>query len=742
MDRLSIESGRARRALLASCALIAGGLWIGAAMADSEGPRVLLPPEDGEALQEGDPSELIARAEERGSIRVMVGIDLDFELTSKLSDVELERQVDSISARQQEVLAQLDDPRYVRRSETTPFLYMNATPEDLRRLLQMPAISMIREEIDARPMLNSSVGHINAQRLWGGGNRGDGHYIAVLDTGLRYAHRAFSGAFGFAACFSFNLPSIGWHSLCPDGESSSRRWDAGADCDTNEHGERISGCGHGTHVSGIAMGDRPNRRGVAPEADVIPINVFGERRAPEDCDEDASDPPPCLRTTWGDVRLGLDHVARLSRLRDVPIAAVNMSLGSEEAYEGVCDEDYPDLAVAIEDLRELGIATIVASGNDGEDGRISAPACISSAIAVGNSIDPGSFVITRRVDEVSDLSNHATSVDMMAPGHRISAPDIRGGMSSVTNKWGTSMAAPHVAGAWALLKNEKPDASIDEIHRALACTGISNGAMATRARLPRPRINVSAARRFLLDDSGRNDGRVWDFAHPAQLENQWEQWGEWEHIGRRITASGDQEGNWKGVLSPFCGSTLSVNARIRVSDDDDAGRYWNSGLRLSVNQDEDGNASHLWFAVNEFDGGQAVIWAVDAANMRETDGRDRETRLLCRNFNIPSFDPDGWNALRVANLGDRQIFYVNGEQVCASEELTHSVGNVGAGMFHATGQAGRVFDLARVAMRHDQSVPSGPSAAESASASDDFEHAPAGGTLEVPDGMSASGMKK
>src|SRR6185369_13283986 len=65
------------------------------------------------------------------------------------------------------------------------------------------------------------------------------------------------------------------------------------------------------------------------------------------------------------------------------IAAVNMSLGGGE-YAAECDTQFPAFTTALAKLRNVGIAAIVASGNDGAYGSIAKPACISTAIAVGN----------------------------------------------------------------------------------------------------------------------------------------------------------------------------------------------------------------------------------------------------------------------------------------------------------------------------------------------------------------------
>jgi subtilisin family serine protease len=109
----------------------------------------------------------------------------------------------------------------------------------------------------------------------------------------------------------------------------------------------------------------------------------------------------------------------------------------------------------------VGIATVIAAGNDGRLNAISEPACISSAVSVSATDDS---------DEIPSFSNAAAFLSLWAPGLAIRAP-LSGSVGFIEAS-GTSMAAPHVAGAWAMLRQADPSASVDEILTILQNTGL------------------------------------------------------------------------------------------------------------------------------------------------------------------------------------------------------------------------------------------------------------------------------
>ena len=162
------------------------------------------------------------------------------------------------------------------------------------------------------------------------------------------------------------------------------------------------------------------------------------------------------------------------------MAAVNMSLGGEVYLSPAeCDADNGATKAIIDTLRSVGIATVAAAGNKGAANGIGAPGCISSAISVGS---------TTKADAVSSFSNSAPFLSLLAPGSSIRSSVPGGGFAFFS---GTSMATAHVTGAWAVMKQKNPEATVTAVLDALIVTGRSisdpkNG-------IVKPRIDVAGA---------------------------------------------------------------------------------------------------------------------------------------------------------------------------------------------------------------------------------------------------------
>jgi subtilisin family serine protease len=271
------------------------------------------------------------------------------------------------------------------------------------------------------PTLDQSVPQIGAPTAWAAGLTGAGQTVAVLDTGIDTHHPDFAGRIGATRDFT----------------------DSGS---VEDH------IGHGTHVASIVAGSAAasggKYKGVAPDATLAIGKVF---------DDDGNG-------TVDEALAGMQWAAQSGA------RVVNMSLGI-----GPTDGTDP-MSLAVNELtQQFGTLFVVAAGNDGGDGTVSAPASADDALAVGS---------VSKTDVLSPFSSRgprlgdgAVKPDVAAPGEDIAAAQASGAPplgepvgDSYQRLSGTSMASPHVAGSAALLAQQHPDWRAAELKAALTST--------------------------------------------------------------------------------------------------------------------------------------------------------------------------------------------------------------------------------------------------------------------------------
>jgi subtilisin family serine protease len=377
-----------------------------------------------------------------------------------------------VSAEVESVLRQLSaqDFQLRRRFETIAAFAGVLSSSGLAKLEHHPKVRRIEPDITLyaltpqpklQPQLNESVPLIQANSVHNLGIRGDGVRIAIIDTGIDTDHPDFSTVTPGDRIVAQNCFLFG--ASCPSAPNVAE-----------------DGNGHGTHVAGIAASDGSVAPvGVAPHAQLVVIKVLRDNGS----------------GYLSDTVAALDWIYNNNASLNVKV--VNMSLGSSILYTPPCDDAYPGMTTAINNLRNIGVISFAASGNDANATQMSLPACISNTVSVGAVYDAnvggiswGSPVVctdsTTAPDKVACITNGVP--DLQAPGALITS-SVNGGGTATYG--GTSMASPHAAGTAALLLQAKPSLTPTEIETVLQTTGVL--VIDSKNGQARPRINALAA---------------------------------------------------------------------------------------------------------------------------------------------------------------------------------------------------------------------------------------------------------
>jgi subtilisin family serine protease len=193
-------------------------------------------------------------------------------------------------------------------------------------------------------------------------------------------------------------------------------------------GTGITDCnGHGTHVAGTLGG---TTWGVAKAVTIVPVKGFN-------CAGASSDPIVIGGINW--------------IIRDHPFgqpAVANMSFGGRAS---------PSVDRAVQKLIQDGVTVVVAAGNDAAPTCLQSPARVPAAITVAAST---------RGDDQAVFSNFGRCNDLFAPGVLIRSASNRSNTGWAVMS-GTSMSAPHVAGAAALILQQRPSARPAQVWAAI-----------------------------------------------------------------------------------------------------------------------------------------------------------------------------------------------------------------------------------------------------------------------------------
>jgi Ca2+-binding RTX toxin-like protein len=305
-----------------------------------------------------------------------------------------------------------------------------------------------------RPLITQSLPFIGQPQVASWGLTGEGTSVAVLDSGVDYVTAPFS------------CPSASWPANCPVVAARDFGIDDGFRDDSSFHG------------TGVAMAVF----GTAPSAKILALDIYDGYQQ-----QSASTQSVVSGINW--------VVANQARFN---IRAMNLSAGDGTHHLAACSAASNPYVAAFRDARAVGVIPVVAAGNDAfvngmfREG-VAYPACTPGAIrvgavyraAVGSKTQLGCTDATTAPGQVTCWSQTGSLLSVLAPGNEVWA---RGKVT------GTSIAAPFVAGAAAILASSDPSATRTEIESAIVTGPLVYD---PRNGITRPRLDLPSAVRAL-----------------------------------------------------------------------------------------------------------------------------------------------------------------------------------------------------------------------------------------------------
>jgi len=303
----------------------------------------------------------------------------------------------------------------------------------LPRPAPSPALRLTPDE--SRIGIEPNVQKIRAPQLWDRGFTGQGVVVGSADTGFEWDHPAlkshYRGWTGSAASHEYN-----WHDAVHDAAPGNACGsDSPAPCDDDSHG---------TATAGLAVGDdgEGNRIGVAPGAALIGCRNM-----------DHGSGTPARYTECFEWLLAPTDARGENPRPDLGADVINNSW-SCPAVEGCTDPEI--LRTVVENVRAAGVAVVVAAGNGGNRCfEISeAPSIYEASITVGATDLSDRIAAFSSFGPVAVDGSNRLKPDLCAPGVNVRTAAPGGGYTPSFS--GTSAAAPHVTGAFALLWSAEP----------------------------------------------------------------------------------------------------------------------------------------------------------------------------------------------------------------------------------------------------------------------------------------------
>jgi subtilisin family serine protease len=620
------------------------------AQAQTTDHKVVYTRSAGRSFPAGASQLLFAQAVRDGSVDVIAGLDMSLRPEDTLPAFEQQRQGQQLATLQNAMLMRVlgrtagaDIVKYT----FIPFVALSVNQAQLSRLLNDVSVITVEEDGIRFPSdTGYNVTLTETDKVWDKKFDGAGYAVAILDSGVDPTHPMLQDKLVSEACYSSNHGTL--HSMCPDGAESSTAPGSGNNCPSS-----IDLCYHGTAVASIAVGDSRITKGIAPGSFLISIKITSKKVS------------GCLHTSPCVVGRDRDTIRGLQRIHDLRhtfnIAAANYSYGGGIYSDSTrCDDKMPTFKAAITTLLQDRIATTIASGNNYSDAGINYPSCISSAIAVAGSDQD---------DNVADRSNFHPLVQLVAPGEGIKVALLNG---QYGNRSGTSLAAPAVAGAFAVLRQVSKTANVDGLKNLLIC----GGQPVERNGVSKQRFDLLRSYNVLKNPPDREQKFIFSDSTAASY---WTPFlGTWTAKGSGYVLTKPNESYYKnGIWFPSCVGDATVTAVMtRVNGDESTA--WGTGIIVDGLFDQKRKLTWGYrltynIVVNSDPPNQDLvqIWRLDGFNM--SDGSGSQSKL-CEQW--VTGVSHGKNTVKVVSQGGVLQLYVNGQLDCSANDTTYTFGNV------------------------------------------------------------------